>query len=204
MTPRFLTCSLVFGESTFSWLDSFSQLLLQLLPKMMLTKHELTLPPAWCVSDVTWWIILWLTKGSNICQQLPWPVGPQNKISTWQAINSCDSNNYFISHDILHLISMHRWLITSLSLTPPNTCILTNCDAFIPSSIPLEQALALTEQSVMAMFIVHALNRRHMAWAAVSGAKFVPLCSFRGYLWLAPCWLDALLADNGSLCVTDG
>lgn len=60
--------------------------------------------------------------------------------------------------------------------------MLTNSDAFILSSIPLKQALALTEQSVMAMFIVHMLNRQHMAWAAVSGAKFVPLCSFRGYL----------------------
>lgn len=93
------------------------------------------------------------------------------------------------AHEILHLTSNQRRLTTSSSLTPPVACVLTNCDAFIPSSIPLEQPLALTEQSVMAMFIVHVLNRQRMAWAAVSGAKFVPLCSFRGYLWLAPCSL---------------
>lgn len=73
-----------------------------------------------------------------------------------------------------------HWRGMSSSLTRSKT--LTDCDAFFPSGIPLEQALAVTEQPAMAMFIVPVLNRQHMAWAAVSGAKFVPLCSFRGYL----------------------
>lgn len=100
-----------------------------------------------------------------------------------------------------NMTSNHRRL--NNVFIPDTATGLSNCDAFIPSiAFHPKQALALTEQSVMATFIVRALNRQHMAWAAVSGAKFVPLCSFRGYLWLAPCWLVALLADNGSLCVT--
>lgn len=121
----------------------------------------------------------------------------------WSPYVSCASHECCFLCEILPLTSIRCRLTTSSTMTLSAVCVLTNCDAFIPGSIPPKQALALTEQSVMAMFIVHALNRQHMAWAAVSGAKFVPLCSFRGYLWLAPCWLDALLADNGSLCVTD-
>lgn len=61
-------------------------------------------------------------------------------------------------------------------------CILTGCNAVIPYSIPVKLALALTERSTMAALIVSVLNRQHMAWAAVRGAKFAPLRSFRGYL----------------------
>lgn len=77
-------------------------------------------------------------------------------------------------------------------MTLPKACVLTH------RNIPLKHALALTEQSAMAMFFVHVLNRLHMAWAAVSGAKFVPLCSFRGYL------CDLLLVDSLCSSLTTG
>lgn len=161
---------------------------------------NLNLSPVRYMSHVTWRIMLWLTQGSNIRH----PVFEfRRDRNEREPIHFWASHKHCFLCERLPLTSIRCRLTTSSTVTPSAACVLTNCDAFIPGSIPPKQALALTEQSVMAMFIVHALNRQHMAWAAVSGAKFVPLCSFRGYLWLAPCWLDALLADNGSLCVTD-
>lgn len=103
---------------------------------------------------------------------------------------------------ILHLsrskyqICCSYWHTALIKPSSPNNVFIpvraTGWDAFIP----VQQAWALTEKTVMAMFIVRVLNRQHMVWAAVSGAKFVPLCSFQGYLWLAPCWLVVLLADK--------
>lgn len=168
---------------------------------IMFSKHELErCHPVWCVSNVIPWIMPFLTEGNNKCQQLPSPVWPPNQFSVFEYQQEILNWAYGLIF-FMALTSIHCRLITSfVPDTSKGPC--PGYDAFIPSSIPLQRALALTEQSVTAMFIVHALNRRHMVWATVSGAKFVPLCSFRGYLWLAPCWLVALLADNESLCVT--
>lgn len=153
------------------------------------------------VSNVMPWIMLFLTEGkvtnvSSCCHQSD----PPNQFSVFEYQQEILNWAYELIF-FMALTSIHCWLITSSSPTLPKAHALAMMPSF-PAAFHCSGALALTEQSVTAMFIVPALNRRHMVWATVSGAKFVPLCSFRGYLWLAPCWLVALLADNESLCVT--
>lgn len=102
----------------------------------------------------------------------------------------------------LHSMGVKEINITTFQHTTDFFVMLTNCNTFILSGIPMRRAFALTEHSATLMIIVHALNGWHTELAAISGARFVPPFQFWWYLSHTPCWLVAPPADNWWLCAT--
>lgn len=102
----------------------------------------------------------------------------------------------------LHSMGVKEISITKFQHSTNFFVMLTICNTFILSGVPMRRAFALTEQSATLMIIVHALNGWHTELAAISGAWFVPPFQFWRYLSQAPCWLVAPPADNWWLCAT--